>query len=173
MNHVMNKKGDNIENIDLTGIPIEILEMLKKIEKNKISQILIQIAKSPFFKFHPEKFNLILTQSVPLSQQIMFEVLNSNLMLNSHCIKGLIEYTDNPFMQQKIVKYSLIPDIIYDELFLILMLGITDQYVEDNLIICFKNKLINNTHDFINYKRKYESLSQINQMTKKIVKRII
>ena len=52
---------------------------------------------------------------------------------------------------------------------MISMLSIDNDYIEDKLIECFNNNLINNTHDFIYYKNKYEQMYLKNEGGVKIL----
>ena len=85
--------------------------------------------------------------------------LDYDYMHNRKCLEYLRHYKDNPEFQERIIKYSSYPDILYEDFFMISMLGIEDTFVEEKLLECFSNNLINSLDDFIRYKNEYQQLS--------------
>ena len=108
-----------------------------------------------------KELDLILTQNDPESRRIMMEALNGNYDLK-HCVEYLLYYTDRPDKQRRVLKYSKTPDILYEEFFMVSMLAIEDSFVEEKMVECFKNHLINKVDDFLNYRYDYQMLSNSN-----------
>ena len=165
----MLKEKQEENKIDFTGVPLKLLEKMRNTSTTKLNPGLIQISKRQIFDIYPDKFDLVLTQTNPESQQIMCNVVDGNLITNRHCIDYLLYFTDCPDKQRKVLKFAAYPGILYEEMFMISMVGIEDEYVEDKLIDCFKRNLISNTHDYLYYKNMYERLS-IKGNIKKILK---
>ena len=57
--------------------------------------------------------------------------------------------------QRRVIEYTEIPSIIYNEFFTLAMVSIEDDGLEKSLRQRFKEDLINNSHDFIYYKDQY------------------
>ena len=133
---------------DLNDISTEISKKLGILDENEITDELITIAKSPIFEFYPDKFNLILSQKNPKSQQILLEVLEGPMIGNKECISELLYYSDCPDKQARIAKYFEFPQIVQNEKIYIAMMGIEDKNVEEMMVHYFENDMIKSDSEF-------------------------
>ncbi len=164
------ERSNEVE-LDLSGIPQVLLEKIQSAPEDRLNLVLVNIAKSDYFKENPQAFNYVLTQTNPESQMIMYHVFSHELLTNDYIMEYLLFLTDKPDKQRRVLEYALIPDIIYNEFFALSMLSIEEDYIEERLRNCFKSGLINSTHDFIEYRRKFEQeykSMDINQRVRKV-----
>lgn len=164
-------KESNKVVIDFSQVPATLLSKMKLASSECLNPTLVEISKKELFNQSPNTFDLILTQTNPDSQMLIYKVLNSELRYVRPLIDYLVFFKDNPKKQRRIIEYAKIPDIIYDEFFTITMIHIEDDYVEENLRKCFKEGLIENRRDFKNYYCKYLELSNENNSIKKVLKK--
>ena len=136
--------------------------MQEQVKSKKVTGTLIEISNQPIFELYPDKLDLVLTQSNAESQLLMYEMINSAFIDNKVCIYYMLYYTDKPLKQRRVLKLARYPNILYEEFFMISMMGIKDEKIVDKLIYCFDKNLINNSHDFYHYRNKYDNLSIIN-----------
>lgn len=155
MEKVKEVKEENERVIDFSGVPLLLLRKMKNAPKECLNPTLIELSKNNLFEDYPNKFDLLLSQTNPESQQIIFDALNSHLFVNRHCFDYLVYLKDNPEKQRRVIEYTEIPSIIYNEFFTLAMVSIEDDGLEKSLRQKFKEDLINNSHDFIYYKDQY------------------
>lgn len=168
MQNVQAKENNKVV-IDFSHVPATLLSKMKLASSECLNPTLVEISKKELFDQSPNSFDLILTQTNPESQMIIYNVLSSELRYVRPLMDYLVFFKDRPEKQRKLIEYAKIPDIIYDEFFAITMINIDDDYVEENLRNCFKLGLIENRRDFKKYYCKYLELSNENMGMKKVL----
>lgn len=149
----------------IDGISLDILNKIRRLDKEQITEDLLSIAQSPVFRFHPDKFDLILTQKNAKSQRIILDVLEGPLISNGRCMTELLYYSDNPKKQARIEKYYKMPLILNNEYIFSLMLSLDDDGLEAKLYNSIKNNTIKTCEEFKSY---YGFYSGVNRMKKSL-----
>ena len=153
---IKNKKIKNLllKAIENESIDLNIMNKLIKLDYLKINDTLINIASEDIFKFYPNLFDIITTQSNEYSQQELFKALNSNLITNKKCIQDMLFYTDQPIIQKRIRLYEEIDNIKNNELIYMSMLNINSNEMEEKMRKYFLNKKIIDEESYLIFLKK-------------------
>lgn len=144
--------------------------LLLKISKadQKSKENLLRIARDEIFKKDEKLFDLVLSQTSIHSQNTIYKAIKQGV--DSKIMYHLIKNTNGYIKQERILKYSNCKAIFENELILIDMLNIENEYVENELYQLFRMNKIRNIEEYKEKKNYYSGFAKFKKLIKKDVR---